>query len=59
MFKDTRDMYNTMRGSGITVFGSILIAGANFILWPLFWLAEKSVPERKDFGPFKGRKDLE
>ena len=52
-------MYNTMRGSGITVFGSILIAGANFILWPLFWLAEKSVPESNDFGPFKGRKDLE
>jgi hypothetical protein len=52
-------MYNSMRGSGITVFGSILIAGANFILWPLFWLAEKSVPESKDFGPWKGHDDLE
>jgi hypothetical protein len=59
MFKDTRNIYDSMRGSGITVFGSILIAGMSFLLWPAFWLADKSTPVRKDFGPFNGHDDLE
>ena len=59
MFKDTRNFYIMARSEGFTVGASILSTVVVFITWPFVKLTKWMIPERKDFGPFKGRKDLE
>ena len=59
MFKDARNFYRMTRNEGITFFGSVVFTIIMCFAIPFVKLTMWMIPERKDFGPFKGRKDLE